>query len=171
MNGNELESALGQDPHAAAMFHGVYACDTLPLTVAKLPALFIVNTDSISKPGSHWQAIYIDCERRGEFFDSYGLPPYVPQHVSFLKKTCKSYKYNHTDLQALNSSVCGQYCAMFLLFKSHGYSMNYFVKYFSSDCEKNDVLVNKMFKRYTKSVKFCNEFGVKMQSCCKRKRK
>lgn len=171
MNGNELESVMRQDPHADTMFHGVFASDTLPHSCARLPAMFIVNTDPRSKPGSHWQAIYIDCERRGEFFDSYGLPPYVPHHVAFLKKTCKSFKYNHTDLQALHSSMCGQYCAMFLLFKAHGYSMNHFVKLFSLNCEKNDLLVNKMFKRYSNKVNFCREFGVIKQTCCKRKRK
>jgi len=171
MNGNELESVVMQDPHAAAMFHGVFASDALPHTTVQLPAMFIVNTDPRSKPGSHWQAIFIDCDRRGEFFDSYGLPPYIPHHVAFLKRACKSYKYSHVDLQALNSSVCGQYCVMFLLFKAHGYSMRHFVKYFSSHCENNDKMVNKMFKRYSKSVKFCKEFGVIKQTCCIRKRK
>ena len=172
MNSHELESVMRHDPHTDSLFHGVYACDTLPRALFQLSALFIVNTDPASKPGTHWQAIFVDKDRRGEFFDSYGLPPFVPQHVQFLNKMCKSYKYNHVDLQALDSSVCGQYCVMYLLFKAHGFSMTHFVKHnFTADCKKNDKAVQKMFQNYSKNVKLCDNFLSKNQSCCKRKRK
>lgn len=172
MNGHALESVMRHDAHSSLIFQGVYASDTLPRSLSQLPALFIVNTDPVSKAGTHWQAIYIDKERRGEFFDSYGLPPFVPHHIQFMNKMCISYKFNHKDLQGLDSAVCGQYCVMYLLFKAHGYSMHHFVsKYFSSDCKKNDKLVKKMFNRYSKTVIFCDDFGVKNQACCKRRKK
>lgn len=172
MNGHELESVMRHDPHTASIFQGVYASDTLPRALTHLPALFIVNTDPSSKPGTHWQAMFIDKDRRGEFFDSYGMAPFVQHHINFLKKMCKSYKYNHVDLQAIDSSVCGQYCVMYLLFKAHGFSMTHYVKHnFTLDCKKNDQIVDKMFKRYSKNVLLCNDFNVKNQSCCKRRRK
>lgn len=171
MNGHELENVMRHEPHVSRMFLGVYASDTLPRSITHLPALIIVNTDVISKPGTHWQAIFIGKDRRGEFFDSYGLPPFVTHHINFLNKMCISYRYNTRDLQAINSTTCGEYCVMYLLFKAHGYTMSQFVKcYFTIDCEKNDSIVRKMFKKYIKNVRFCKDFGGHFQSCCKRKK-
>lgn len=168
MDGHQLESVMRHDPHAAGMFCGVFASDTLPRSVSHFPACFIVNTDPIRKSGTHWQAIFIDKDRRGEFFDSYGMAPYIRDHVIFLDKMCKSYKYNRQDLQSIDSAVCGQYCVMNLLFKAHGYTLNYFLDcFFSADCVKNDVIESKMFKRYSKNVKLCDDIYVKKQACCK----
>jgi hypothetical protein len=170
MDGLTLEFVMRQDPHARALFEGVFASDTLPHALHRRPSLLIVNTDPISKGGSHWLAIYISCEGKGEFFDSYGLPPYVPQIRSFLDKRCKSWRYNTVDLQAVNTTVCGQYCVMYLLFKAHGYSLFDFVKNFSNECLKNDETVHRMFERYSKNVKLCDDVRVKKnQVCCKRK--
>ena len=55
MDGHTLESVLRRDPHAAPLFVGVFASDTLPHSIHTKPALIIVNTDPIQKPGAHWQ--------------------------------------------------------------------------------------------------------------------
>lgn len=169
MDGHTLEAVLRKDPHASAHFDGVFASDTLPHNTHK-PSLIIVNTDPITKPGAHWQAIYISCDGRGEHFCSYGLGPYVPKIRNFMDRQCKFWNKNTIDLQAFDSSVCGQYCVLYLLFKVHGYSMKEFVSCFSSDCNLNDQFVDQMFQRYAKSVKICDYIRVKKcQTSCKKR--
>ncbi len=172
MDGRSLEQFLRYDKHVSKHFLGVFAADTLPRSVPK-PALIIVNSDPISKAGTHWLAISIDSCGRGEYFDSYGIRPFVSEHEKFLSRVCKSWKYNHTDLQDLYSSVCGQYCAMYLMFKAHGYSLNEFVKCFTNNCTENDAIVCRMFERYSRNVKFCDDVTTRSnaQRCCKRAKK
>ena len=171
MDGLTLHQVMKHDQHAAPHFQGVFAADTLPTHIYKKPAYYIINTDPIRKSGRHWTAMSIDCHGRGEFFDSYGMSPYTPEHRRFLDRHCKSWKYNHVDLQALDSTVCGQYCVLYLLHKSHGYSLTDFVNmYFSNDCNKNDKIVNEMFHRYMENVKLCDDIIVKTQTCCKRRK-
>ena len=57
------------------MFQGVYPSDKPPTIVSSYPALFIANVDTSDKPGSHWIAFYVTKDQKGEFFDSYELPP------------------------------------------------------------------------------------------------
>ena len=146
MDGLTLHQVMKHDPHAAPLFQGVFAADTLPRHIIKKQGYYIINTDPIRKPGRHWVAAAIDCHGHGEFFDSYGMSPYTPEHRQFLNRHCKSWKYNHVDLQALDSTVCGQYCVMYLLHKAHGYSLPDFVNmYFSDNCNENDKIVSRMF--------------------------
>ena len=171
MDGHTLESVLRRDPHAAPLFVGVFASDTLPHSIHTKPALIIVNTDPIQKPGAHWQAIFISADGRGEHFCSYGLGPYVSNIRFFLDRQCKQWIKNTIDLQCFDSSVCGQYCVMYLLFKSHGYSMKEYVTCFTSNCHDNDQLVNEMFARYAKNVIICDDIRMKKcQTCCKKKK-
>lgn len=171
MDGNTLEIVLRKDPHASPLFEGVFASDTLPRKIHKKPALLIVNTDPIAKPGAHWQALYIGCDGRGEHFCSYGLGPYVPSIRKFMDRHCKIWNKNTTDLQGIDSDVCGQYCVMYLLYKAHGYTLKDFLSRFSDNCTANDDFVNRMFHRYTKNVMLCDEMPVKkyQRSCQKRK--
>lgn len=170
MDGDTLEAVLRKDPHAAPHFVGVFASDTLPHTIQQKPALIIVNTDPISRPGAHWQAIYIGCFGRGEHFCSYGLGPYEAKIRQFMDRQCSLWTKNTIDLQAFDSAVCGQYCTMYLLCKAHGYSMQDFVSIFSSDCNQNDELINKMFQRYAKNVKLCDDVQrKKAQTCCNKR--
>ena len=171
MDGLTLEIFMRQDPHTAPFFEGVFAADVLPRVLHKKPSLLIANLDPITKKGSHWVAFYRGCEGRGEYFDSYGLPPMVTEHKRFLNRTCQSWRYSPVCLQAFNSTVCGEYCLMYLVYKAHGYSLNQFVQLFSDDVEKNDILVHQMIKRYSKGHVFCDDFIVNSnrQSCCARK--
>lgn len=169
MDGHTLETVLRRDPHAALLFEGVFASDTLPHQIHKRPALIIVNTDPIAKPGAHWQAMYIGCDGRGEHFCSYGLGPYVPAIRKFMDRHCRVWINNTSDLQAIESAVCGQYCTMYLLYKAHGYTMKDFVTRFSENCNTNDSLVSQMFQRYAKNVIICDDLRTKKcQTNCQR---
>jgi hypothetical protein len=59
--------------------------------------------------GSHWLVIHIEPRSsRLFYFDSYGLPPYIPAIQSFLKRKCTVWEYNKT-LQGLIKTDCGQF--------------------------------------------------------------
>lgn len=167
MDGARIDALMRKDPHVAPLFEGVFAADTLPKGLHKRPALLVANTDPASQPGAHWVAFYIDKHHHGEYFDSYGLPPIVREHRQFLDRVCKRWTYNHKSLQAIDSTVCGEYCVMYLIHKAHGYTLHQFVnRHFTSDAEKNDRLVHAMFKRTYKNA--CVMTGG--QKCCERKR-
>ena len=80
----------------------------------------IVNTDPATEPGTHWIAFFLAHNNRSseiEFFDSYGLPPSFygfsfpsPSHTQLLHNTIR--------LQSLKTTVCGQYCILFLILRS-----------------------------------------------------
>lgn len=156
MDGLTLDTLMKKDRHIAPFFEGVFASDTLPRQLHKRPALLIANTDPITKPGQHWVAFYIGKHGEGEFWDSYGMPPVVPNHKKFLNRLCKKWTYNHMSLQALDSEVCGEYCVLYLVHRAHGITLHAFLKkFFTSDREKNDRVVRNLFRRMYGNKKIC----------------
>lgn len=169
MNGNSLDAFMQKDRHTSSLFAGVFASDTLPYSLHQKPALIIVNTDPHTKPGAHWQAIFIGSDGRGEHFCSYGLGPYVPKIRRFMDRQCSVWTKNTIDLQSFDSSVCGQYCALYLLYKAHGLTLEDFLSCFTANCADNDYYVNLMFNQFAKNVKLCEKTLLKQtQSCCKK---
>lgn len=92
---------------------------------------FIINTDPISKPGRHWQAIYFDARPSGnneiDFYDSFGDP--VDKNIlKDLKdvankldaKTYLKFKENRIKQQSDSSSNCGFFCMKFLIDRFNG---------------------------------------------------
>lgn len=92
---------------------------------------FIINTDPISKPGRHWQAIYFDARPSGnneiDFYDSFGDP--VDKNIlKDLKdvankldaKTYLKFKENRIKQQSDLSSNCGFFCMKFLIDRFNG---------------------------------------------------
>lgn len=100
----------------------------------------VINTDPHTKPGMHWIAIYVDSSGHGLFFDSYGNPPFVPDHINRLRKNCKTFRWNSLQLQSPLSDVCGQFCIMFLQYMSNGLGFEKFISNFSDDLKKNDAI-------------------------------
>ena len=62
-----------------------------------------MNTDIHTQPGLHWVAMFIDEPGQGVFFDNYGMPPLVLQHLKSLQRNTLSYRLNAQQLQRLNS--------------------------------------------------------------------
>ena len=148
---------------------GVFPADQIP-RVWMRPAAFIVNTDDHTKSGTHWVAIYIDKCSNALYFDSFGLPPFVPDHINRLRKNCKKIRWNNVRLQSDFSDVCGQYCIMFLRYMSEGLGYHKFIENFSENLDKNDEIVRRYVgckKRSNKS--FIGSGGCIIrcvQSCC-----
>ncbi|CAB4016293.1 Hypothetical predicted protein [Paramuricea clavata] len=74
----------------------------LPHEIRKIPRGYILNTDSSDKPGSHWVAVYLTEDGKGEFGDSYGKAPgfYTENFSKFLNKHCSTFAWNRRILQA-----------------------------------------------------------------------
>ena len=69
-------------PKNVPSFLGVYPSDILPPITRS--ATLIVNTDPHTASGTPWLAIHLQPRSySGYFFDSYGLPPLVPNILTF----------------------------------------------------------------------------------------
>lgn len=111
------------------------------------PAAIVANTDPHSQPGSHWVAMYLDNDGHCVYFDSYGVPPGIPQHLNRIRKNSRSYTWNTRHLQSFGSKVCGQYCIMFLHYMARGYTLQQFCKMFSNNQDHNDRIVARFHQR------------------------
>ena len=122
---------------------GIFPADKLPrLLPNSRPLLLVCNTDPHHKPGQHWITIYLDTQKGGEFFDSFGRSP-SPVFRDFMDKHCIRWTYNAIQLQSVISSFCGHYCVFYCLFKLLHYSMDSIVKCFTTDTSLNDLIVHK----------------------------
>ena len=153
MDTREISEILKRDRFTKHYFRGVFACDQLPKQCIPRPSALIINTDPADKPGQHWVAIYITRDGVGEYFDSYGQLPTLPQIQHFLRKNTKYSIFNRRHLQGAFSTVCGQYVIFFLLHRCRGLSMDKIIKLFSSDSMDNDLNVNDFVKKHFPSIK------------------
>lgn len=130
--------------------YGVFPADRIPQFLGR-PAGIIVNTDDHRHSGQHWQALFITRTGTGIFFDSFGRKPNLPYVKDRLRKNTTSHVWNTKRLQSLNSTVCGQYCIMFLYYMKRGYSLSKFCQMFSStDYHKNDFIAFNFHKNIKK---------------------
>lgn len=164
MNTIELMKAMGSNKTTKKNFKGVFPADKLPRKV-KRPAMIISNTDESTKPGQHWIAFYFPTKGKIEYFDSIGQLPVSIHHLKFLQKHGKNFLFNEKRLQGYFSSVCGNYCAMFLLNRTKKKSYKNFIKQFSNNLDKNDEEVMKMYKSSFKSTQFGANSTMCIQSC------
>lgn len=129
--------------------NNVYAANRLPIYI-EAPTFLVSNLDSDKKPGSHWVAIHIDQSSVGQYFDSFGRSP-EGTHRTFLNRNCRQWDYNNKRIQNDWTSVCGEYCVVYLYYKFYGKSMLEFTNIFQTDeTVRNDILVYDMFKYYFK---------------------
>ena len=127
---------------------GVFPADQIPKVWTK-PTAFIFKTDGHKKSGAHWVSIYVDQSGSCFYFDSFGSPPLVPNHINRIRKNCTRLRWNVKQLQSATSDVCGQYCLMFLHYMSSGFGISKFLQNFSSDLKTNDFIVRNFKHRKT----------------------
>ena len=131
METHQLEYLMYHHPTTINRFGGILARDQLPLHATH--RCYIVNTDTSQEAGTHWVALFFDSNGLAEYFDSYGLPPHLPEIKHFLSNNCVNWKYNAKLLQSVRFAVCGQYCIYFLLFRCTCMSMSRIVHPFSNE--------------------------------------
>ena len=60
MNSFQLAQVVKKDPFTKGSFSGVYACDELTsIVLNKYLNSFVVTTDPMELPGTHWIATYL----------------------------------------------------------------------------------------------------------------
>jgi hypothetical protein len=91
-------------------FKGVFMSDELHKIKYNKNMSFIMNYDTIDRPGSHWVAVYV---RDGNvyYFDSFALPPHQAINDYFKNKFIM---YNTNQLQNLDEVICGELAMVFI---------------------------------------------------------
>ena len=109
-------------------FLGVFPSDLLPQLPIAWSGTLIVNTDPHTESGSHCLAIHVQPRSHSSFyFDSYGLPPFIPPIESFLHRNNIVQNYKAVHLQGPTNTVCDKYCCLFALYMDRGYTPRQFI--------------------------------------------
>lgn len=161
MNTIQITRLLTHNKVTKKFFRGVFAIDTIPKTIKK-PGMMIINTDKSTQPGKHWIAAFVPASGCAEYFDSYGGTPAHTELKNFLQKQSTCFVYNNKRLQGNFTTVCGQYCCVYLWMRCSKKSMQYFLNLFdNSNYEHNDrhvvAIFNKIFnaKNKNKCTQIC----------------
>ena len=107
---------LKNDPFTKTVFTNVLPSDRLPREIRKRPRGYVLNTDASDMPGSHWIAMYLTEDGKGEFWDSYGQAPgfYSQNFNQFLDKHCVTFTWNRRILKAPSSDVNTHYSLLYI---------------------------------------------------------
>ena len=114
MQTDEISHLLSRDPLMCRTYDVVAKDSLLDIIVDTYPAAIVCNTHDSDRPGEHWVAMYVDTERRGDYFDSYGLHPQHVGFVDFMTEHCTEWSTNERTLQSPLSTVCGQLVHRFM---------------------------------------------------------
>lgn len=139
MNTEQINEALKFNQR----FDGVFPADMIP---ERLPIghAVIVNTDVASEPGQHWVALFATADREGEYFDSFGRPPFVRAVTTWCDTHFfRGYIHSSVVLQHPLSTSCGKFCIEFVKHRTRGVSFEDFILDFSSRLHENEELVQK----------------------------
>lgn len=76
-----------------------------------------VDSKGNKLPGTHWTAFWIGNDRKpGQacYFDPFGIHP--PIEIQKLLSPYVPYPINSTEIQSIESSICGYYCLYFIYY-------------------------------------------------------
>ena len=131
MDTMDILQILSADIDASKVLRGVYPRDTFVHDIVKRPmGVRVFNTLDSKGPGERWIAV---CSDRSQliFFDTFGRHPCF--YPDFYRAILKHYsdqqlKWNDTTIQHLLASTCGDYCTLFCLLWSKGWTLNRFTQ-------------------------------------------
>ena len=136
MNTVQIQRLLNKDSFIKTIFKKV--CAKNQLQCVDYPSAYVINSHPSSKPWEQRIPVYFDKHGKGEYFDSYGLPPNVNIFTTFMERNSKTWIYNDKTVQSMFSTPCGHYCVHFISYCFRSYSMRYIVFRFSSNLTEND---------------------------------
>lgn len=143
----ELELFIQSNPQIVQHFNGIFHAEGRIPSYINYPSSYIFNT------GDRWVAVYIDEFHRGEYFDSFGLPP--PYKIFlFIQNATEKWSYNRHRIQSESSDYSGYYTLMYLIHRSSGQDIEGFTSLFS-DCtdEEKDKRIGDLFSKSFNSSK------------------
>ena len=119
---------------------------------------YIMNLQSSYEPGTHWTAIIVYSDSV-LYFDSFGV--ICPENeYQLFKHHFPFIFYNTTDIQNINSVLCGWYCIALLAYLHYNRNKNTiphlaseFLKLFSKDNSKNDKILRTFFRKLALKLK------------------
>ena len=113
--------------------------------------------------------MFFDKNGKGEYFDSYGLPPHVFDLQNFMDLNSRQWIYTNKTLQRLLSTVCGHYCVYYLLFRCRNVTLREIVSRFSSNLSENDYnvhrVVNDLWNTHFFLCFYCNKQRLQNTFC------
>lgn len=152
MNTRQIESILEKDKFSKKIFIATLPRDIFLSKEIQYPSAYVCNLDDSSKGGSHWVALYFTNDKC-EYFDSYGLPPLFNDMMSKISNNSKEILWNQQTIQSDKTTVCGQYCIMYILLRCRNYSLYEIVNIFSPhNLELNDHIVNEFIMLHFKTL-------------------
>lgn len=152
MNTQQIDTILKNDKYSKRDFIAALPRDLFLSSQIHYPSAYVCNLDDSSKSGSHWVALYF-INDSCEYFDSYGLPPFLSDMMTKISNNCKEIYWNQQPIQSENTTVCGQYCIMYILLRARNYSMNEIANIFSpNNLELNDHIINEFVMLHFKSM-------------------
>jgi len=165
MNSIELQNIL-------SCVKNIQVCASNEIKKTSYPIKIIVNSQRREDgKGIHWISFKID-KKRGKivcwYFDSLAATNYfmMPDIKQFIVKNCDEIIYNGRMVQSLSSAFCGLHCSFFILAMEKNNNYLNFLKTYTSNVNKNDSLVAKLFHAWsTKRGKIIMQSGARIQSC------
>lgn len=132
MNGHEIDWMLRSDQVVLNYdYHGVFPVDLLPAEIDT--GVYVVNTSPSTVSVGHWVVIF---DR--SFFCSYGIHPEI-------YKIYGTTSYSSTQLQSVNSSVCGLYAVAYIKARVRGFTAREFTRCFTKNHSLNDNMILDLF--------------------------
>jgi hypothetical protein len=153
MKSNELSNIqINKVLSNIKLYNGCYMKDELNYNNIK-NGFYIINLDDNDGNGTHWCALYVDKHNNKFYFDSYGFEP--PKEIS------KPYFYNNKIIQSLNSSSCGFFCILWILYLNKYINNDIFYTIFNfndffgqidgfndKDNNNNEIILYKLLKHF-----------------------
>ena len=142
----ELEQTLKS---LGSKFGGVFSKDELR-NIKPDGKYYIINLGDRNTGGTHWTMVCDDNPKTCIYYDSYGVSP--PDEIRCFMSRCDPMKklvFNTSQHQALNSDLCGEFCAFMALMLSKGFSYLKMVDTIlrDQDFKRNEALVKGIIKR------------------------
>lgn len=120
------------------IFKGTYPINHVPFSYTQNPPFaMVINTDSSSKGGEHWIALFSSKKGTVEYFDTSGRKPI--DHVNF--NHFGNIVYSAKNIQSMCSNLCADFCILFIACRLSGMSFENFLNLFSNDLIENDRFV------------------------------
>jgi hypothetical protein len=111
---------------------------------------YIFNLQNHNQNGTHWVALFKKSNKQYYYCDPFGIPP--PETlINLLQSNEKHLFYNDTQIQHIDSILCGYYCLLFLYMmqqsKSTADNIAQFLQLFYLDTKKNDKELKKIISK------------------------
>ena len=105
-------------------YRGTFSKDILSKTMNKNESIIINLQDYFAGNGTHWVCAYNEEKSNNvEYFDSFGLVP-PNEVIKYIKTTKKNIIFNDSQIQHIDSILCGYYCLYYIIERNKGRKAN-----------------------------------------------